>query len=371
MAKMLPFMFLSNNLSECNRDGYGSMSNLLRASVSLALHYNLTYVHHPLRCSHGVDWRVLDRWFDYGHGAPCDAACIDSAVASGGLREASHFFGCRDGATRCRVGSRRHTYRNLELSELDVRAGRNTTQARDVLAFGAIVARERARVAATGQGVVLRVGGCPRRYLVDAPVREWLQTRYEGARRRAGAVLAYEPRSVNLAIHYRSGDVKVRSDGSLAVVYDERLKRLQTGPAFYAAAVRQVVAWTRLPPSRVRVWLLTEGLIDTDEHVRDSNLLLAAFTTAIPGLNLKLGNMTTLPSDLDHLAQADVLLTANSGLSLVAASLARGVIVSQKDQTYIAGSLAGLKYGGTICARDGVCEQAGFLRAWGAFIADV
>ena len=83
---------------------------------------------------------------------------------------------------------------------------------------------------------------------------------------------------------------------------------------------------TRLPPSRVRVWLLTEGLIDTDEHVRDSNLLLAAFTTAIPGLNLKLGNMTTLPSDLDHLAQADVLLTANSGLSLVAASLARGVM---------------------------------------------
>ena len=121
----------------------------------------------------------------------------------------------------------------------------------------------------------------------------------------------------------------------------------------------------------MRVWLLTEGLIDTDEHVRDSNLLLAAFTTAIPGLNLKLGNMTPLPSDLDHLAQADVLLTANSGLSLVAASLARGVIVSQKDQTYIAGSLAGLKYGGTICARDGVCEQAGFLRAWGAFIADV
>ena len=188
---MLPFMFLSNDLTHCNRDGYGSMSNLLRASVSLALHYNLTYVHHPLRCSHGVDWRVLDRWFDCGHGAPCDAACIDSAVASGGLREASHFFGCRDGATRCRVGSRRHTYRNLELSELDVRAGRNTTQ------------------------------------------------------------------------------------------------------------------------------------------------------------------------------------TANSGLSLVAASLARGVIVSQKDQTYIAGSLAGLKYGGTICARDGVCEQAGFLRAWGAFIADV
>ena len=143
---MLPFMFLSNDLTHCNRDGYGSMSNLLRASVSLALQYNLTYVHHPLRCSHGVDWRVLDRWFDYGHGAPCDAACIDSAVASGGLREASHFFGCRDGATRCRVGSRRHTYRNLELSELDVRAGRNTTQARDVLAFGAIVARERARM---------------------------------------------------------------------------------------------------------------------------------------------------------------------------------------------------------------------------------
>ena len=82
-------MFLSNDLTHCNRDGYGSMSNLLRASVSLALHYNLTYVHHPLRCSHGVDWRVLDRWFDYGHGAPCDAACIDSAVASGGLREAS------------------------------------------------------------------------------------------------------------------------------------------------------------------------------------------------------------------------------------------------------------------------------------------
>ena len=46
---MLPFMFLSNDLTHCNRDGYGSMSNLLRASVSLALHYNLTYVHHPLR----------------------------------------------------------------------------------------------------------------------------------------------------------------------------------------------------------------------------------------------------------------------------------------------------------------------------------
>ena len=42
---MLPFMFLSNDLTYCNRDGYGSMSNLLRASVSLALHYNLTYVH--------------------------------------------------------------------------------------------------------------------------------------------------------------------------------------------------------------------------------------------------------------------------------------------------------------------------------------
>ena len=56
---MLPLMLMSNDLTHCNRDGYGSMSNLFRASVFLAQKFNLTYVHHPLRCSHGVDWRVL------------------------------------------------------------------------------------------------------------------------------------------------------------------------------------------------------------------------------------------------------------------------------------------------------------------------
>ena len=72
---MLPFIFLSNDLTHCNRDGYGSMSNLFRASVFLAQKFNLTYVHHPLRCSHGVDWRVLDRWFDYGNSTHLTPTC--------------------------------------------------------------------------------------------------------------------------------------------------------------------------------------------------------------------------------------------------------------------------------------------------------
>ena len=56
-----PTLLLSNNLSGCKRDGFGSMFNFIRGSVYLAVTGNLTYVHHPLRATHGADVASLDR----------------------------------------------------------------------------------------------------------------------------------------------------------------------------------------------------------------------------------------------------------------------------------------------------------------------
>ena len=63
------------------RDGFGSMFNFIRGSVYLAVTGNLTYVHHPLRATHGADVASLDRVLGLPTASRCDAVCAERMIA--------------------------------------------------------------------------------------------------------------------------------------------------------------------------------------------------------------------------------------------------------------------------------------------------
>ena len=87
----------------------------------------------------------------------------------------------------------------------------------------------------------------------------------------------------------------------------------------------------------------------------------------MPGLKLRLGSAATVADDLEHLSAADVLLTANSGLSLVAATLSAGVVLTSAQHKYVARS-PGLPRK-VVCDAGGSCPKDKLKRAVGSFLA--
>ena len=97
---------------------------------------------------------------------------------------------------------------------------------------------------------------------------------------------------------------------------------------YYASVVGQAVRWAGVSRDEVDVVLFTEGKPKAQAQYDE-------LQAKIPGLQVRRGNGSTFASDIAHLAAADVLVTANSGVSLIAATLSRGVLLVGSNHDYI------------------------------------
>ena len=68
------------------------MFNFIRGSVYLAVTGNLTYVHHPLRATHGADVASLDRVLGLPTASKCDAVCAERMIANRVVHVVSYSF---------------------------------------------------------------------------------------------------------------------------------------------------------------------------------------------------------------------------------------------------------------------------------------
>lgn len=283
--------WLNHDITRCC-DGLGATFNFLRASLFYVLEHNLTYLHYPLCATHGANATAIDAWLGMGDGDPsCGSRCVTDAVAAGTLRKVSYVQ----------------------------RGGRQTLES--VLASGG-AELSTAIKAEPGDGVVFELVGCPKFTLVMPAMREWFLARYRRAREAAPTPLAFGKGKVAIAIHFRAG----------GIVGSHMFRGRWTTPAWYIATLKQLFAVSSLDVDAERgnaeVWLFSEGKRDEPHFVE--------FLTAIPQIKLRLGTGDSVPSDVDHLAAAHVLITAHSSFSLLAATLSDGVkLVHRNKQKFL------------------------------------
>lgn len=333
-------IYIRTNLSNpaCKKDGYGSMQNLLRGVVWLALTRNLSYVHTPLAATHGVDSAALDAWSGHGLSQECDERC---------LRYVTHV---RYAFSPTRL--------SLDKADGNVREKRNSSAARALHGFDALLTSLPPRL----RGTLITVDGCPKKYYVGALERAWLVARHEDALRMTPRPLAYDPTKLNVALHLRSPDVNVSSGVQHnATEWCKRWAGRCTSDDFYVRAVkslRHALCRAGVSSDAIQLWLFTESA-SPEAH--------RSLERALPGLKLRLGSAATVADDLEHLSAADVLLTDNSGLSLVAATLSAGIVLTSAQHKYVARS-PGLPRK-VVCDAGGSCPKDKLRRAVGSFLA--
>ena len=350
------------------------MFNFIRGSVYLAVTGNLTYVHHPLRATHGADVASLDRVLGLPTASKCDAVCAERMIANRFVHVVSYSFAKpRPFDPKRPQASLRHPpVLSLERALIDHAGGRNSSAAAYLENWEATLAAARADAVREGRKrVLLDVRGCPRKYLVTAEMRAWFLAAHDAAQRDAATrvPLSFRRDRVVVALHFRSPDTKaplpIYKNGTKEYVgggeqsHDEFCamwpdKCLTSG--YYAAVVGQAVRWAGVSRDEVDVVLFTEGKPKAQAQYDE-------IQAKIPGLQVRRGNGSTFASDIAHLAAADVLVTANSGVSLIAATLSRGVLLVGSNHDYIRQS-DGLPNRVSCDVATGACDRRAFAAGW-------
>jgi len=324
-------LYLSNNITRC-KAGLGTAFTHLRASVMLVLMYNLTYVHHPFRLSHGrVDTAEVDRLLGLREaGDSCGLTCVKRGMQSGAFKKVPFKYKPSGEILDYTLLIREYTGRKMGSKG-------NKPDLSDTI--------ETELAMPITRPVVFQVRGCPRKGLVDDRVRGWLQQRYEEGRSRHG----FEPRlklsraKLNVVLHYRGGDV----------MFDKTYKYRLLPSSYYLNVLKTLLALLgEGARQKVSLHLFSEG----------EPSMFKDFTDAYPDMALHLGSDATVPSDVDHMAQADVFLMAKSQFSVLASILSKGLKFSHAD-SYVQHNSHGLTHK-VPCTKTGQFNTSEFRAAW-------